>query len=263
MTHAAHGRFVWYDLMTTDQVAAKSFYNLIVGWGTQPLEGGDMPYTMWTCGETPIGGVMDLPPDVAAAGAPPHWIAYVAVTDVAATCARAEELGGTILHPATDIDGAGSFAVIQDPQGAPFSVYNSKQLSTDEPTPAGPGEFSWHELATTDFEAGAEFYFELFGWESKEDMDMGDGWMYRIYGRPDSFSLGGMFTKPEEMPGPPCWLYYITVDSVEETVAKVTEHGGQVLNGPMEVPGGDTIAQCLDPQGAAFALHSKAAEPEG
>jgi predicted enzyme related to lactoylglutathione lyase len=88
-------------------------------------------------------------------------------------------------------------------------------------------------------------------------MDMGDGWMYRIYGRPGSFPLGGMFTKTAEMPGPPMWLYYVNVPSVGQSVEKVKQLGGQVLSGPMEVPGGDTIAQCMDPQGAVFALHSK------
>ena len=89
---------------------------------------------------------------------------------------------------------------------------------------------------------------------------MGDGWMYRIYGQPGSFPLGGMFTKPAEMPGPSMWLYYISVPSVDSAVEKVKALGGKVLNGPMEVPGGDMIAQCADPQGAAFAIHSRSAE---
>jgi predicted enzyme related to lactoylglutathione lyase len=245
--------------MTTDPTAAKAFYNQLVGWGTQPYEGGDMPYTMWTAGEEPVGGVMDLPKEASDAGAPPHWIAYTAVSDVAATCDRAVELGGTVLHPATDIEGAGCFAVLQDPQGAVFAVYYSDQLSTDAPQPAGVGKISWHELATSDHQAGCDFYASLFGWETQEDMNMGEGWIYRIYGQPGSFPLGGMFTKPAEMPGPPMWLYYISVPSVDDAVEKVKELGGQILNGPMEVPGGDKIAQCMDPQGAAFALHSKAA----
>jgi uncharacterized protein len=258
MSHPAHGRFVWYDLMTTDQPAAKSFYNQIIGWGTKPWEGSDMPYTMWTRGEEPIGGIMDLPKEASDAGAPPHWLAYVAVTDVAATCDRVTELGGTVLHAPMDIEGAGCFAILQDPQGAVFAVYTSENLSTDAPEPPAIGQFSWHELATSDFQAGYDFYTDLFGWDTKEDMDMGDGWIYRMYGEPGSYPLGGMFTKPDEMPGPPMWLYYISVPSVDEAVAKVTELGGQVINGPMDVPGGDKIAQCMDPQGAVFALHSSA-----
>jgi predicted enzyme related to lactoylglutathione lyase len=258
MPHPAHGRFVWYDLMTTDTTAAKAFYNQLIGWGTQPWNGGDMPYTMWTAGDTPIGGVMELSKEASDAGAPPHWLAYIAVTDVDETCTRASELGASVLHPATDIEGAGCFAVLQDPQGAPFAVYTSDTLASDAPEPAGVGQFSWHELATTDFEAGSAFYGDLFGWEAKEDMDMGDGWMYRIYGEKNSFPLGGMFTKPKEMPGPPMWLYYVSVPSVDAVVDRVKELGGKILNGPMEVPGGDRIAQCMDPQGAVFALHSKA-----
>lgn len=256
MSHPALGRFVWYDLMTTDQPAAKAFYNQLIGWGTKLWEEGDMPYTMWTNGPNPLGGVMELPKEASEAGAPPHWLAYTAVADVAATCTRAVELGGTVLHPATEIPGAGCFAILQDPQGAVFAVYASDSLSADAPEPPGVGEFSWHELATSDFAAGFDFYADLFGWETKEDMDMGEGWMYRIYGRAESSPLGGMFTKPAEMPGPPMWLYYISVPSVDSAVEKVKELGGKVLNGPMEVPGGDKIAQCMDPQGAVFALHS-------
>jgi predicted enzyme related to lactoylglutathione lyase len=177
---------------------------------------------------------------------------------VGATCDRAAGLGATVLHPATDIEGAGCFAVLQDPQGAPFAIYTSESLSSDPPEPAGVGEFSWHELATSDYQAGYDFYAALFDWETKEDMDMGEGWMYRIYGEKESFPLGGMFTKPEEMPGPPMWLYYISVPSVDDAAEKVKALGGKVLNGPMDVPGGDKIAQCMDPQGAAFALHSSA-----
>lgn len=260
MSHPAHGRFVWYDLVTTDQPAAKAFYNQVVGWGTRPWEGGDMPYTMWTVGDEPIGGIMDLPEEARAAGAPPHWLAYVAVSDIAETCDRAVELGAEVLHPVTDIEGAGCFAILRDPQGAVFAVYTSDSLSTDPPQPPGIGRISWHELATADLEAGFAFYHELFGWAVHEDMDMGDGWMYRIYGEPDSFPLGGMFTKPEEMPGPPIWLYYVSVPSVDAVVERVKELGGTVLNGPMEVPGGDVIAQCTDPQGAAFAVHSRSSD---
>ncbi len=259
MSHPALGRFVWYDLMTTDQPAAKAFYNQLIGWGTKLWEDGDMPYTMWTNGPTPFGGLMDLPKEASDAGAPPNWLAYIAVADVAATSSRVEELGGEVLHPATDIPGAGCFAVLRDPQGAVFSVYASDGLSTDAPEPPGVGEISWHELATSDYAAGYDFYAALFGWEIQQDLDMGEGWMYRIYGQPGSFPLGGMFTKPAEMPGPPMWLYYVSVPSVDDAVARVKELGGKVLNGPMDVPGGDKIAQCMDPQGAVFAIHSAAA----
>jgi predicted enzyme related to lactoylglutathione lyase len=252
--------FVWYDLLTSDPDAATGFYGELIGWGTQPWEGGSQPYLMWTNGENPMGGVMQLPEDAAKAGAPPHWLAYVATPDTKATVARATELGACVLVQPTDIPEAGQFAVLQDPQGATFAVYTSAQDSPGAEFTPAIGEFSWHELATTDYEAAFDFYHKLFDWDQTESMDMGEAGTYQMYGAQGSGkSSGGMFNKPAEMPGPPAWLFYVKVEDVNAAVEKVKELGGQVLNGPMEVPGGDMVAQCMDPQGAAFALHSSAA----
>ena len=252
MSHAEdRGRFVWFDLMTSDPGAAMDFYTQLIGWETQEWEGGDQLYTMWANGDVPLGGVTE----VREAGAPPHWLAYVAVPDVAATVAQAAELGGTVMHQPTDIPGAGCFAVLKDPQGAVIAVYKASEESTDPAGPPKVGQFSWHELATSDSPAAYGFYAELFGWEKQEAMDMGEAGIYHIYGR-GGVPLGGMFNKIAEMPGPPAWLFYVKVENVTAAVEKVKELGGKVLNGPMEVPGGDLIAQCSDPQGAMFALHS-------
>ncbi len=257
MASEQRGKFVWYDLVTADPKAAQDFYGKLIGWGTQEYEGGDQPYTMWTNKETPLGGVMELPEEAKAAGAPPHWMAYVSVDDVEKTVSQVKKAGGSVLHEATDVPGAGSFAVLADPQGAAFAVYKSSNPPAQESAEKDEiGGFSWNELATSDYKGAFSFYSELFGWEPQEAMDMGPGGIYQIYGRSGA-PLGGMFNKPEEMPGPPMWLYYVSVEDVNVSVAKVAELGGQVLNGPMEVPGGDMIAQCVDPQGALFALHSK------
>jgi predicted enzyme related to lactoylglutathione lyase len=256
MSSRDHGKFVWYDLMTSDPKAAQNFYCQLIGWGTQEWEGGDQPYTMWTNKETPLGGVMEMPEEVRAAGAPPHWMAYVSVNDVEETVSKVTEAGGSVLHEATDVPGAGSFAVLSDPQGAAFAIYKSASEENQSPSKESQiGEFSWNELATSDYKNAFSFYSELFGWEPQEAMDMGPGGIYQIYGHAGA-PLGGMFNKPAEMTGPPMWLYYVTVDDVDAAVANVKELGGQVLNGPMEVPDGDRIAQCVDPQGALFALHS-------
>jgi predicted enzyme related to lactoylglutathione lyase len=258
MSDATKGKFIWYDLMTSDPKAAQDFYGQLIGWGTQEYEGGDQPYTMWTNQNTPLGGVMELHEEAREAGAPPHWMAYVAVENVEETVSKVTDAGGSVLHPATDVPGAGSFAILSDPQGAAFAIYKSahddSQESSDE---AAIGRFSWNELATSDYKGAFSFYSDLFGWEPQEAMDMGPGGIYQIYGRSGS-PLGGMFNKPDEMPGPPMWLYYVSVEDVNTSVEKVKELGGQILNGPMEVPGGDLIAQCVDPQGALFAIHSKA-----
>ena len=254
--NGAQGRFVWYDLVTTDPDAAVSFYGEVIGWGTQLWE-GPTPYTMWSNGEAPIGGVVTLPDEAKAAGAPPHWLAYVAVSDVNAMAAKAKESGAKVHVEPQDIPDVGRFAVLADPQGAVFAIF---QASGDVPGSEGPpqeGEFSWHELATTDYEGAFNFYSSLFGWNKTDAMDMGEAGIYQMYGRGE-MPLGGMFNKTPDMPGPPAWLFYAKVDDVNRVVEKVKQYGGQVLMGPMEVPGesGDLIAQCMDPQGAAFAIHS-------
>ncbi len=251
------GRFVWYELMTSDVEAAKAFYTELIGWGTTPMDLGDMNYTMWTKGEAPVGGVMTLPDEAKAAGAPFHWLAYIATPDVDATASQAAELGGTILKAPSDIPTIGRFSILADPQGAVFAAYKGE--SDPEPTAQDPppavGDFSWHELATTDYDGAFEFYNKLFGWERTDTMDMGEGNMYQMFGRGGP-PLGGMFNKTPDMPGPPFWLFYTMVDDVDSAADSVKALGGQVLNGPMDVPDSGRVVQCMDPQGAAFALHS-------
>jgi hypothetical protein len=250
----ARGRFVWYDLMTTDPEAAKAFYAAVAGLGTETWESSGMPYTMWTANGKPMGGTMKLPDEAVAGGARPHWLAYVTVHDVDATVARARELGATVMRPPADIPTVGRYAVLADPQGALIAPYKPEKM---EPEPEGMppvGEFSWHELATSDPEAAFGFYSELFGWEKTSEFDMGAMGIYQLYGRRGK-TLGGIFRKPAEMPGPPAWLHYARVADVNAATATVRSHSGQVLNGPMEVPGGDWITMVLDPQGGPFAVH--------
>ncbi len=258
------GRFVWYELMTSAPDAAIDFYGNVVGWGSQPFDGAGQPYTMWTNNDVPIGGVMELPAEAAAAGAPPHWLPYIGTADVDATVARALELGATVLVPAMDIPNVGRIVIVADPQGAVFAAYTpanpSEEMVSDGPPQVG--QFSWHELSTTDHEAAFDFYSELFGWEKTTAMDMNEGGdgppaIYQMYKGPSGPELGGMFNKPPEMPVA-AWVLYAKVPDVKGSIESVSGSGGQVLNGPMEVPGGDMIAQCMDPQGAAFAVHSSA-----
>jgi predicted enzyme related to lactoylglutathione lyase len=67
-----------------------------------------------------------------------------------------------------------------------------------------------------------------------------------------------MMNKPAEMPRP-AWIYYFNVDDIDAAIAKTTAGGGQIVNGPMQVPGGSWMAQAIDPQGAMFAMLGKRA----
>lgn len=248
-----HGRFVWYELLTTDPDAAKRFYTDVLGWGMQTWQ-GNVPYTMWTNGDVPIGGVWPLEADQRAQGVAPHWLAYIGVRDVDATAVEAARLGATVLKAPTDIPEVGRFAVLRDPQGAVFAIFTSSSDGGTQTDAPRSGDVSWHELTTTDHAAAFDFYSRLFGWEKTSAFDMGAMGLYQMYGQGER-TYGGMFNKTAEMPMPPNWLCYVRVDDVGRTAEAVTRGGGQVINGPMEVPGGDLIAQCLDPQGAMFAVH--------
>jgi hypothetical protein len=121
------------------------------------------------------------------------------------------------------------------------------------------GEASWHELMTTDAEAALKFYRELFGWQPTESMDMGPMGKYHMFGR-HLGSIGGMMNKPPEMAQvPPNWGIYFRVPDINQAMEKIKANGGQITNGPMEVPGGDMIVNGMDPQGAHFSLHAKKA----
>lgn len=247
--------FVWHDLMTTDVEAAKRFYGSVLGWGTQDWEGpADNPYTMWTAGSVTVGGVVALPPEARQQGAPPHWLPYIGTADVDDATARTMAAGGRTYVPPRDIPDVGRFAVLADPQGAMFAAFTP---GPDSPPPDGaPGvdTFSWHELRTTDHEAAFAFYSDLFGWEKTGEHDMGKDGIYLMYGHGDQ-PLGGMYTAPQE--GPPAWLCYARVDDVDAAAETARQGGGEVVVGPMEVPGGDRIAVCRDPQGAMFAVHQR------
>jgi uncharacterized protein len=247
------GRFVWHELLTADPDAAQKFYSKVMGWGTQVFPGPE-PYTMWKAGDNMVGGMMPLPPD---AVAPPHWLGYVSTANVDRTADAAQQKGATIMVPPTDIPDVGRFAVLTDPFGAEFAIYQAKEGSAGPGGSPKEGEFSWHELTTSDVTAAFDFYQSLFGWEKTSAMDMGELGVYQMFGV-DGDTFGGMFKQPPDMPGPPSWQHYVKVDDVKRVVEVVKADGGQVINGPMEVPGGDWIANCIDPQGAVFALHSPA-----
>lgn len=252
------GRFVWFDLMVPDAGAAKEFYGNVIGWTTRPFGDGSSGYEMWTVdGDNSIGGVIAFTEETKQAGMPPHWLGYVSVEDVDATVAKAQQLGGNVMKPADDIPEVGRFAIITDPQGAAIAIYGSAHDFDKLPDDMPPKHVGWSELATDDWRAAKDFYAKLFGWVESDTMDMGDGNMYSMFKVEGmGSSMGGMFDRPKEMPVS-AWLYYIEVEDLDATIEKVKAGGGQIVNGPMEVPGGSRIAQCVDPQGAMFALHSK------
>lgn len=248
------GRPLWYELMTTDMAAARAFYRDVVGWTSKPFEGSPQPYEEFQrAGGVPVAGMMTMP---AAVQAPPFWAMYVGVPKLEDAAAEIVRLGGRECSPIVTVPSVGRMQMMQDPQGAAFYVYEPE--STDFPPEAAPevGEASWHELMTTDAPAAMAFYQQVFGWQPSEAMDMGPMGTYHMFNRPHGM-IGGMMNKPPELAHvPPNWQIYFRVPDIDAAVERIKANGGQLLNGPMEVPGGSRVLNALDPQGAAFSLHA-------
>jgi hypothetical protein len=245
------GRFVWHELMTTDPQAAGAFYSRVLPWKTQPS--GMPDYSLWVSGKAQAGGLMAQPESARQSGAPPSWLVYIGTPDVDDTAAAAERLGGKILKAPADIPGVGRFAVLGDPQGAAFAVFTPSAMP-GEAAPAG--DFSWHELATSDPQGAIAFYSALFGWSRGPAHDMGPAGTYQLF-ELGGAQVGGVY-KGMDASKPPHWLIYIQVASVDKAAAAAKAAGGRVTQGPMEVPGGSRVAKILDPQGGAFAVHEPA-----
>jgi predicted enzyme related to lactoylglutathione lyase len=249
------GRPVWYELMTTDMKAAETFYGHVVGWTTAPFEGAGRPYTQFNRGgDTSVAGVMTKPAEVKA---PPFWAMYVAVPDLEDAASKIARLGGNAHTEVIEIPGVGRLQLMMDPQGAAFYIIEPSREESRPEGAAEVGDASWHELMTTDMPAAMSFYQEVFGWQPGDAMDMGEMGNYQMFNRPHGM-IGGMMNRPPQMAHvPPNWQIYFRVPDVHAAAERITQNGGTILNGPMEVPGGDWVVNAMDPQGAAFGLHAK------
>ena len=117
-----------------------------------------------------------------------------------------------------------------------------------------PGRVGWHELLAANWEKALSFYVELFGWQ-KADTETGEMGTYQMFSVGGQ-TVGGILTKPPTITVP-FWLYYFHIGDLDAATRRVKATGGQILDGPFELPGGSWIVQCVDPQGAIFALEGK------
>jgi predicted enzyme related to lactoylglutathione lyase len=248
------GRFVWYELMTTDVAAAKAFYAKVLGWDAQDASTPDLAYTVLSAGMTPVSGLMELPPDARKLGATPRWMAYVGVLNVNATAERIVRLGGAVYVPPTDTN-IGRISVVTDPQKATLGLVEGLKPGEPQPDQMGKsGRVGWHELLAADRRKAFAFYGEVFGWQNASaEVDPANE--YQLFSAGGQ-TIGGMFTKQREEPLP-FWLCYINVDDVDAALERVKAAGGSIFQGPLELLGDIWIARCRDAQGAGFALQGK------
>ncbi len=253
------GKFVWHQLMSRDVPGAKDFYSRLVGWKTLPWP-LDPAYTVCHADAGPVAGIMEIPSDLPSE-VPSHWLQYIGTRDVDSTAQAAVRAGGSIVKAPSDMQGAGRYAVLKDPQGAVFAIIDPENAKPEAAGAPPLGAFSWHELATSDNEAAFAFYSGLFGWDAIQRMDMGPLGVYLIFGE-NGVQRGGIYIKPAENPGPPNWLPYVHVPNADEGYVVALSKGAKGTVPPMDVPNGGRIANVIDPAGASFAVHSMGAVPK-
>jgi predicted enzyme related to lactoylglutathione lyase len=251
----SQGHFAWYELITSDVEGAKAFYTSVIGWGARDASAPGATYMLFTAGDAVVGGVMDLPERARNAGGRPYWVGYVEVKDVAATAGEVRRLGGRVYLPPTGIPNIGRFSVFADPQTATLGLLTPLHSNRARATALDTtGCVGWHELLADNWETAFTFYHSLFGWEKAETVT-GELGAYQLFSA-GARTIGGMLTKPA-MITTPFWLYYFNIEDIDVALRSVKAGGGQILNGPLALPGGSWIIRCVDPQGAIFALEGK------
>jgi uncharacterized protein len=251
------GTFSWPELATTDQKAGVAFYTALFGWGVneQPIGPTDV-YAMFTLRGREVGAAASLRPEERQHSVPPHWNSYVTVENVDETARRAPELGGKILAPPFDVMDAGRMAVLQDPTGAVFQVWQPKR-HIGARVLREPGALTWTELSTRDTKAAEKFYTQLVGWSAKVGGEgvsaytefTPKGASYPVAGMMDSAAYG-----PHGANVPPHWLPYFQVTDVDATANNAKVLGGRLFVPPSDIPNVGRFAVLQDPQGAVFAI---------
>jgi len=251
-------RFAWYELLTTDMAAAKAFYRNVVGWDARDASTPDMAYSLLTFSDVPVAGLMELPEEGRRMGATPRWVGYVAVDDVDATADRLRRLGGVVFVPPTDSN-IGRVSIVADPQTATLALVGGLKPDLRRAAPHEPGQVGWHELLAADGAKAFAFYRDLFGWQKAQaETETVPMESYQLFAA-GGVTMGGMFTKLARV-RVPFWLYYFNVADVARSAEHVRAGGGQVAQGPTELPDGSWIVRCIDPQGAMFALQGKSSQ---
>lgn len=241
----------WVELSGTPDIeASEGFYRELFGWEMPELPnsaelGG---YRRAKKGGKDIAGVSPRMED----GQPTVWGTYVSVEDAEATLAKATEAGGEPITQPMDVVGLGTMAVFTDPTGAVCGIWQPGTFAGAELVNE-PGAFGWNELGTRDTAKAKEFYGAVFGWGSDEQ-DMGEMGTYTTW-KVGEDMVGGMFditgVVPDEVPAH--WLVYFTIENLDAALEKVKGGGGDVRNGPIEIPIG-RFAVVADQFGAVFAV---------
>ncbi len=251
------GKWIWYELLTGDAAGSKAFYEAVLGWritlgAMQPMNYGHIVND----DDQATGGLLPLTAEMTANGAHPTWLGYISVDDCDDTVKAIAAQSGKLLMPAFDIPDVGRIAMVADPDGVPFYIMTPKMPEGGGGSTAFDrekvGRCGWNELLAPTQATALDFYTSLFGWTLPEPMDMGDWGKYQFIDDGGGM-IGAIMQKPAQAPQGG-WRFYFRVPDIDAAVAETKARGGQIFQGPMEVPGGDWVINGLDPQGIAFNL---------
>lgn len=252
------GTFSWPELATTDQQAGVAFYRTVFGWDVheQPI-GPAETYSMFRLRGKEVAAAYTMRSDERELRIPPHWNSYVAVSNVDEAAARAKALGGAVLAPPFDVIDAGRMAVLQDPQGAVFQVWQANRHPGARIL-REPGALCWTELITSDTKSAEQFYTQLFGWSAKTGTDGGSTPPYTEFSVGATAGAGMMAAQPEWGQVPPHWTPYFQVADCDASAQQAVAAGGKMMMPPTEISRVGRFAMIQDPQGAVFAIFAPA-----
>ncbi len=245
--HLPNGQPIWIDLATSNPQGAQSFYAAVLGW-TYDIGGPEFGhYAVARCDGLSAAGIGGIPSGVEM---PPAWTVYFGVASVDDTLTEATTHGGRVLAPAMDIGDFGRMAVVEDPTGAAFGLW--QPVTHKGVSIVGePGAFAWSEVNTRDAAAAAAFYTTVFGLRD-ERMEM-QGTPYHMLHTAEGPCCGVLQMTDEWGDLPPHWMAYFAVADADAAKATVIQHGGQAPFGPFDSPYG-RILVAVDPQGAAVSF---------
>ncbi|MEV6104856.1 VOC family protein [Streptomyces sp. NPDC051940] len=254
-TDTPDGAPTWVEFASPDIGASLAFYRELFGWDFQsagPEAGG---YGFLMLDGKMIGGAGPLQGD----DARPGWTIYFRTADVDATVKAAEQSGGTVLQAPMDVMSFGRSAVLGDPAGAAFALWQ-----VFDPAMAGmqvvndPGSLCWVESYTTDAGAAVAFYRQVLGWETEEmPTPVGPYVVARPAGGAEDSGFGGLMALPEENRAAGSvseWHPYFEVADCDATAATAAGLGATTLVPPTDMEDVGRFAMFADPHGGAFAV---------
>ena len=253
----------WVNTLQPDVEAAKGFYGGVFGWefeGPGPMPGGGEYYVARLRGRD-VAGVASQPAN--GSGGPSAWNTYIQVDTADEGAEKVKGAGGAVALEPFDTLPAGRMAVVADPAGATFCLWEPRERMGAQLVNE-PGAYAMSQLKTRDSERAKAFYGELFGWTT-ESFDMGGGeftmWRLPGYeggepGQPVSREVIGVMVPMDDQfraEVPPHWSVNFWHADADGAAAKAAELGGRVLIEPHDTPGfRETVL--ADPAGATFSV---------